>query len=141
MNDFIAFLINHWMFSGLVCLTVILIAVVEFRFKRFGLKHLSAQELVLALNHDQALVLDLRDQDAYQKGHILGSVNIPAAEWDEKIDAFLKKHPQGPIVLVCQLGAVSAKKGAVLVKRQDRPVQLLAGGMGTWLQAALPLHS
>ncbi len=141
MNDITTFLINHWLLSGLVCLTAVLIGVVEFRFRQFGLKHLSAQELVLALNHDQALVIDLRDQAAYQNGHILGSVNLPVAEWSEKIDALLKKHAQGPIVLVCQLGSVSAKKGALLAKQQERPVQLLAGGISTWIQAALPLHS
>jgi rhodanese-related sulfurtransferase len=141
MNDIIAFLINHWVLTGLVFVTMVAIGVVEFRFKQFGLLQLSTQELVSAMNHDQALVLDLREQEAYRKGHILGAVNLPVSQWDEKIDTVLKKFTQGPIILVCQLGTVSAKKGATLAKQQDRPVRLLAGGLTAWIQAALPLHS
>lgn len=129
------------MLTSLLCLTILLIGVVEFRFKQSGLRQLSAQGLVSAMNHEQALVIDLREPEAYQRGHILGSLNVPAAQLDEKIEPVLKKHAQGPIVLVCQLGSVSLKCGSGLAKKQSRPIQLLAGGLSAWIQAALPLHS
>ena len=66
--------------------------------------HIAAMQLI---NHKNALVLDVREQNEYDAGHILSSKYIPLGKLKERIGE-LEKYRERPIVVVCRSGQRSA---------------------------------
>ena len=76
-TKFIAFVIKHWPLWVALVIIILLIIVEEMRGKMGGLPRLSSQELTQMINHDEGVVFDIRDKQAFESGHILGSINLP----------------------------------------------------------------
>ena len=55
------------------------------------------------MNREDALVIDVRDADAYAKGHILGAKSIPLVELGRRA-ADLQKHKAKAVIVSCQNG-------------------------------------
>lgn len=82
------------------------------------------------------LVLDVRQPEEYQQGHIIGAKLIPLGE----LRKHMKELPQGrEIVCVCASGNRSKAAARVLVK-EGFPVSDLKGGMLAWRRAKLPVQ-
>lgn len=105
-----------------------------------GAKSVSATQAVGLINHDEALVLDVRTQDEYQKSHILNAVNIPLGFLESRLEE-IKDRKSHPVVLVCQSGNRSQQAARILKKHQFMQLHNLSGGMLTWEQANLPVES
>ena len=92
---------------------------------------------VQLINND-GIVLDLRSNEAYSRGHIVNAKSIPFDELDahkNKINAFKNK----PIVAVCEAGTTSTKAVASLRNAGFESVYGLKGGMNAWNEAGLPV--
>ena len=90
------------------------------------------------INRQDALVLDVRDAAAYAGGHILGARNLPVARIDEKAD--LGKRKDRPLIVYCDSGARASKAAAALRQQGYTQVVNLAGGLGAWQAAGLPVE-
>ncbi|HEX4797984.1 MAG TPA: rhodanese-like domain-containing protein [Burkholderiales bacterium] len=99
----------------------------------------SALQATLLMNQQNALVLDVRDAAEYGKGHMLNARNIPLAELEARA-AELEKHKAKPLIVVCDTGNRSGRAAAALRKLGFERVFTLAGGIGSWQQAGLPLE-
>ena len=95
-------------------------------------------EATQLINRQDALVLDVRSIEEYQKGHILNSRNLPLSQLDSRL-ADLEKYKAKPIILACESGNRSGSAAAVLRKRGFEQVFNLSGGLGAWQQAGLPV--
>lgn len=97
-------------------------------------------ELLPAQLHDMvangsAIVVDVREPDEFSSGHIPGAVNLPLSRFDA---AKLPSEEGKTVVLNCAGGVRSAK---ALRACGDVPVDThLAGGMGAWNRAGLPVE-
>lgn len=91
---------------------------------------------VQMMNHQHAVLVDIRDAAAYNAGHIPQARNIPVAEFEKKA-ANLPKNK--PVILVCDLGrsAVGAAKKLRALGLSE--VTTLEGGMRAWSAAGLPV--
>lgn len=98
--------------------------------------HIAAMQL---MNHKNALVLDVRDQNEYETGHILNSKHIPLGKLKERIGE-LEKYRERPIVAVCRSGERSASACVALGKQGFAQVHNLHGGISAWQKASLPLE-
>lgn len=116
MDQFIEFVVNHWV---LATLFVILLATLLLTESRKAGKSLSNQELVLLLNKDQAVVLDLRDKKEFGEGHITGSINIPFASLKDRA-VELQKYKDKQIVLVDKMGQHTGVAGKSCEPRATR---------------------
>lgn len=103
-----------------------------------GFKGVSPAELTRLINHEQALVLDLRGQGEFDKGHILGSKHLLPSQVDPE-SKLLAKAKESPVVLVCAMGNSAATAAGKLVKAGFKKVYVLDGGIGAWQGASLPL--
>lgn len=95
-------------------------------------------EAIQLINRQDALVLDVRSVEEYQKGHILNSRNVPLSQLDARVTDF-EKYKAKPIILACESGNRSGSAAAVLRKRGFEQVFNLSGGLGAWQQAGLPV--
>jgi rhodanese-related sulfurtransferase len=84
---------------------------------------------------EQLVVLDVREQDEWDAGHIEGAQHIPLGE----LGARLGEVPADRQVLcVCHVGGRSAR-ATLFLSQHGRNVVNLAGGMDAWSAAGRPV--
>lgn len=76
----------------------------------------------------KTLVIDVRDADAYAKGHLANAVNIPFDEFEGKIGD-LEGYKDQTIVLICNTGNKSGKAAQMLVDKGFTKVYNAEDGM------------
>ncbi len=102
-----------------------------------GIKQVGPQEAVMLFNHQDALVLDVREASEYRDGHIPKAMHIPLRQLKARLKE-LERHRDRPIVAVCRTGNRSSYACRLLRKAGFERVHNLAGGMVAWEQAGLP---
>ncbi len=103
-----------------------------------GVKPLMPQEAISLINHENALVLDVREENEYTQGHILNALHIPLKTLSSKINR-LEKHRNRPIIAGCMSGNRSGHACRLLKKNGFEKVHNLKGGIIAWQNANLPL--
>ena len=103
-----------------------------------GYKALSPAQLTELINREDALVLDLRGQGEYEKGHIIGARHVLPSQVEPE-GKLLAKAKESPVVLVDAMGVTAAATAEKLVKAGFKRVGVLDGGIGGWQSAGLPL--
>lgn len=90
------------------------------------------------INHDDAVVLDVRSMSEFKDGHIVNAVNIPLNGLGNNLKQ-LDKHREKPIIAVCRTGSRSGAACRLLRKQGFENAKNLRGGMMAWESANLPL--
>ncbi|MCB1798611.1 MAG: rhodanese-like domain-containing protein [Gammaproteobacteria bacterium] len=90
------------------------------------------------INHEEAVVLDVRSMAEFKDGHIVNAVNIPLNGLGNNVKQ-LEKHRSRPIVTVCRSGSRSGAACSLLRKHGFENVKNLRGGMMAWESANLPV--
>jgi rhodanese-related sulfurtransferase len=90
------------------------------------------------INHEDAVVLDVRSIAEFKDGHIVNAVNIPLNGLGNNLKQ-LERHKDKPIVAVCRSGSRSASACRLLRKQGFENVKNLRGGMMAWESANLPV--
>ena len=103
-----------------------------------GFKTVHPTEAVSMINHDDALVLDVRENNEYQSGHIISSTHIPLSALSGRLGE-LDKYKGRPVIVGCRSGQRSAQACAKLRKQGFESVYNLSGGVMAWQSANLPL--
>ena len=93
---------------------------------------------VQLINHQDALVLDVREDVEYDAGHIANARHIPVGKLEGRLQE-LEKFKSKPIVVVCRSGMRSNRACSVLRKHGFANVHNLEGGINAWQQASLPV--
>lgn len=96
-------------------------------------------QATLLINREDAVIIDVREPDEYAAGHLPESRNIPVGKLEERVGE-LEKYKDTPLILVCQSGARSAGSCARLGKLGFAKTHNLAGGVGAWVEAGLPIR-
>ncbi|MEP7089841.1 MAG: rhodanese-like domain-containing protein [Nocardioidaceae bacterium] len=81
-------------------------------------------------------VLDVREDDEWQHGHIEGATHIPLRD----LPARVSEVGEGQTLVVCKVGGRSSQAVAYL-QQQGHDVVNLAGGMHDWQSAGRPMVS
>lgn len=102
-----------------------------------GIKQVGPQEAVMLFNHEDALVLDVREPSEYKDGHIGRSKHIPLGQLKNQLGG-LDKYKDKPVVVVCRTGNRSGHACGILRKAGFENVSNLSGGIMAWEQAGLP---
>jgi rhodanese-related sulfurtransferase len=87
---------------------------------------------------DSVQVLDVRERDEWEKGHIPGSVHVPYHDLHGVPDAL---DPGRPIAAICSSGQRSAIAASLLARAGAQHVIHVAdGGVGTWKAQGWPIE-
>ena len=129
------FIINHWQLWLLFVVVLFLTFINELITQKKKAKELSPQAVVDLINNENAVIIDIRDKDAFKKGRIIDSINAKSDDFEQqKMDKYKNKS----IILVCERGLQSATL-ANKIRAQGYEPMVLGGGIAAWQQADLPL--
>ena len=104
-----------------------------------GADGVTPNEVVQLMNREKAVVVDVCSADEYAAGHVTAARNVPLDELEAKLPGVVKNKAL-PVVLVCASGMRSRRAVAVAKKLGYEKVYALAGGMGAWRAANLPVQ-
>ena len=109
--------------------------------RRFGGgPSVSAAQATQLINREDALVVDVREPGEYGSGHILGAKNVPLARIQAAGSEIAAKRKDKPVIVYCDDGNRSGKAAAALRSQGFAKAVNLAGGLGAWQQAGLPVE-
>ena len=138
MQQFLEFVTNHpllWTaFFGILGLLVF----GEIRARTRAWKEIGPLEATALINHEDAVVLDVREAGEYRNGHILNAVHVPLGELPSRIEK-LKKYQGRPIIAYCQTGTRSGSACSRLEKAGFERIYNLRGGAAAWVRENLPV--
>lgn len=103
-----------------------------------GFKGITPAQLTELINRESALVIDLRGQGDFEKGHIIGARHALPSQVEPE-GKLLAKARETPVVLVCAAGMSASATAQKLVKAGFKKVSVLDGGIAAWTGAGLPL--
>jgi len=86
------------------------------------------------------ILLDVRDEASFQRGHLPEAVNLPHPRINEKT---LTDYPMDTVFVVYCAGphCNGADKAALRLAKLQRPVKKMLGGITGWLDEGLSLVS
>lgn len=91
----------------------------------FQIETISAKMLDYYVGRRDALIIDLREREQYQAGHVATAVNIPYGEWEEQRKF---SFPRDKIlILYCDRGGASLDAARKLAKRGYRTRSVIGG--------------
>jgi len=137
-TQFFQFVEHHWM---LWLAFVVVLAAIIFEEARKSFRpttSLSPQALVNLINHEETLVVDVRDNKAFKTGHIINAINVPKNEL-QKHDQKLSQHKEKNLAVVAATEEEATKIANQLKLQGFSKVHILAEGIGAWQKANLPL--
>ncbi|MFA6036501.1 MAG: rhodanese-like domain-containing protein [Legionellales bacterium] len=129
------FITNHWPLATSFVILLLLLIFSEVRARISGASKVTPQQATLLINKEDALVIDLRDELAFKKGHIISAKHILPAQ----VPTYDKLSADKPILLTCQSGYQAPIVGRKLRKQGLNRVYYLAGGIDNWLGSGLLL--
>ncbi|MEM9603550.1 MAG: rhodanese-like domain-containing protein [Pseudomonadota bacterium] len=139
MDQYIEFVSNHpYMFLALAA-TIGMIVYVEYERLTSGGKAVSPIALT-RLQNDGALVIDVRDDNAFKSGHLIDSKHIPMAQLEKRVGE-IERRKDDPVVLICENGMRAQRACKTLKKHGFSTLHHLAGGINAWQKANLPTAS
>lgn len=127
------FLIDNWMLLAMALASgfALLLPVLT---KGSGL---DPQAMVQLMNRDKAVVIDVCEPDEFARSHVIGAKNLPLGQLEDKL-AQVVKNKSAHVIMVCQVGARSARAAATARKLGYDNVQSLSGGLRAWVAASMP---
>jgi glyoxylase-like metal-dependent hydrolase (beta-lactamase superfamily II)/rhodanese-related sulfurtransferase len=86
------------------------------------------------------MLLDVRDTEAYEAGHIPGARHLPRGQLELRVNKDLP-DPTRRILTVCEFGHISTLAAATLRQLGFPQAMSLDGGMKAWREENLPLKT
>ena len=135
MDQIVEFITSHWM---LAAAWIVLFSMLMMSFASAASNVIGNQQITMSMNRDNAVILDIRSKADFDKGHLLGAINIPAAQLKDA-DKKLEKLQDSPIILVDANGLHAAAAAAQLKKMGILQISRMQGGIASWTNDNLPL--
>ena len=131
------FAVNHLLLVSAFVVILAMLAGVELR-HRFGkVRDITPGEATRLINHENAILVDMRNDKDYRDGHIVNAFHVPADK-NESVGK-LDKYRDRPLIVCCRSGNQSLRLCTELSKKGFASVYNLKGGLHAWQQAGLPL--
>jgi rhodanese-related sulfurtransferase len=138
MERLLEFASNHW---ALVLALIGILGAIAWTFvypRIQGVRKVTPLDATQMINHEEAVVLDVRGDAEFKEGHILNSLHIPMKYLSDQMRK-LEKYRSRPIITACRTGQQSAGACTMLRKHGFERVYNLSGGILAWQNASLPL--
>ena len=84
---------------------------------------------------ESVILLDVREDDEWQRGHAPGAKHIPMGQVPSRLDEI---DAEATLFVVCHLGGRSQRVAQYLARNGYKPVNV-SGGMEAWAGAGRPV--
>ena len=91
-------------------------------------------------NSSDLVILDLREKDAFDAGHVPGARHLPRGQLELRVDTELP-DPTVRILACCEFGKISTLAAATLRELGFSRAVALDGGLKAWRDGGFPLES
>lgn len=118
-------LIMQFLVIGLV----IVLAIFIFRYFGRGNYVTILTEEQFREGYRKAQLIDVREPQEFERGHILGARNIPMSQMKQSLEAIRKDKP---VYLYCQGKMMSNRAARLLHKNKYQDINQLKGGFKKW---------
>lgn len=88
------------------------------------------------LTRGEAVLVDVREPDAFAKGHPAGARNIPIGELEDRLDEL----PAGRQVITSCGGGTRGPKAAAQLRDLGVDARVVRGGLRGWTSSDLPVE-
>ncbi|WP_044896055.1 rhodanese-like domain-containing protein [Bacillus alveayuensis] len=106
---------------------VIVYSVVTYFYQRRIMKTLSEEEF--KAGYRKAQLIDVREPNEFEGGHILGARNIPLSQLRHR---YKEIRPDKPVYLYCQNSVRSGRAAQLLKRKGYNDIYNLKGGFKKW---------
>lgn len=106
---------------------MILYAIFMYFSQKRAVKPLTQEEFIKG--YRKAQLIDVREPNEYNGGHILGARNIPVTQLKQRMKEIRKDQP---VYLYCQSGLRSGRAAQMLYRKGYRNLHHLQGGFKKW---------
>lgn len=138
MEQLLEFTSNHVFLVGSFIAILVFLIFGEYKRLTRCYKELTPSEAVMMMNHDDALLLDVREANEVAQGKIKGCKHIPLSNFKQRMNE-LEEDKERKIIIYCRSGNRSGQASAMLCKQQYSQVYNLKGGVMAWQSDNLPL--
>jgi glyoxylase-like metal-dependent hydrolase (beta-lactamase superfamily II)/rhodanese-related sulfurtransferase len=98
---------------------------------------MAMDEVASRLDRGDLVLLDVREKEAFDRGHLPGARHLPRGQLELRVDKELP-DPNARILTYCQLGRISTLAAATLRTMGFQRAVALDGGYESWVAAGLP---
>lgn len=112
-------------------IVIITVGIVVFTSKEDGITKINVETLQNRLGNGEITLLDVRETEEYEGGHIEGAVNAPLSSLKETELTYAKDEP---LYIICRSGNRSAEAAKLLQERGYTEIYDVSGGMIAWEQ-------
>ncbi len=102
-------------------------AIIMFLYQRKILKTLTEEEF--RAGYRKAQLIDVREQNEFENGHILGARNIPLSQLKMRLKEIRQDKP---VYLYCQNGMRTGRAAQMLKRKGYQDLNQLKGGFKMW---------
>jgi molybdopterin/thiamine biosynthesis adenylyltransferase/rhodanese-related sulfurtransferase len=106
---------------------------------RSEISEIDAGEARERIESGEPVVVDVREQDEWDEGHIPGAVHVPRGHLESRIER-LAPDTARPVVVYCSAGNRSAFAAKTLAELGYEDVVSLAGGFTDWKRNGFPVQ-
>ena len=138
MERFIEFVLRHWALSAAFVLILVALVFHEFARRRYGVPEVGPLQATALMSHDDAVVLDVREDREVAAGMLPNAVHIPLGQLEQRLDE-LERYRDRKLLVYCRSGHRSQRAAARLRKAGFEEVYNLEGGILAWESASLPV--
>jgi rhodanese-related sulfurtransferase len=103
-----------------------------------GVGAIGPTDAVRMMNREKAVVVDVSEADEFKAGHVSGAKSLPLSTLEAGLTGVVKNKAT-PVILVCATGQRSKRAVAIAKKLGYENSHSLAGGLGAWRGASLPV--
>lgn len=137
MAQLFEFMVNHWaLWLAFFLVLALLVYTEKGGFSQLSL--LSPTQIIPLINHQSAVILDMRNAEAFASGHIINAIHFPLGDAESKIKT-IQKHKKKPLILIDENQRDTSKMAALLRKNGFNEIVALRNGLNAWREAQLPL--
>ena len=132
------FIANHLFLFALLVSVLILLFWNLFGTALSGVILVNPREVIRMMNHDGAVMVDIRNAGDFSNGHILGASNIPADRIGEQ-QSEMTKYKGQTLIICSNTENESVRAGRILKMQGFEKIFSIKGGLQAWRSVNLPL--
>lgn len=118
---------NYWYIALIVLVLIIIYMAINYSLNKRAVKELDQNEFHKGLR--KAQVIDLREKDDFDYGHIIGARNIPMSVFRTRYQGLRKDQP----IYFCDANGVASFRAARMMKKKGyTELFMLKGGYKKW---------